>query len=40
MTCDWSRVTNEAYLAKFTLPRVSEEKVRRTVDAVIATIRT
>lgn len=34
VTCDWSRVTNEAYLAKFTLPRVSAEKVRGTVDAV------
>ncbi|BDH58951.1 SRPBCC domain-containing protein [Tsukamurella sp. PLM1] len=37
VTCDWSRVTDEAYLARFTLPRVSAEKVRRTVDAVIAT---
>ncbi|MET9328493.1 SRPBCC domain-containing protein [Tsukamurella sp. NPDC003166] len=40
VTCDWSRVTDEAYLARFTLPRVSAEKVRRTVDAVIATTRT
>ncbi len=36
VTCDWSRVTDEAYLARFTLPRVSAEKVRATVDAVIA----
>ncbi|TWS23415.1 hypothetical protein FK268_14085 [Tsukamurella sputi] len=36
VTCDWSRVTNEAYLARFTLPRVSVEKVRATVDSVIA----
>ena len=40
VTCDWSRVTDEAYLARFTLPRVSAEKVRRTVDAVIAATRT
>lgn len=39
VTCDWSRVTDEAYLARFTLPRVSAEKVRATVDAVIATTR-
>ncbi|KXP07201.1 SRPBCC domain-containing protein [Tsukamurella tyrosinosolvens] len=39
VTCDWSRVTNEAYLARFTLPRVSVEKVRATVDAVIAATR-
>ncbi|CAM3618100.1 SRPBCC domain-containing protein [Tsukamurella ocularis] len=39
VTCDWSRVTNEAYLARFTLPRVSAEKVRATVDAVIAATR-
>lgn len=34
VTCDWSRVTNEAYLARFTLPRVSAEKVRATVEAI------
>ncbi len=39
VTCDWSRVTDEAYLARFTLPRVSADKVRATVDAVIATTR-
>ncbi|MBS4101177.1 SRPBCC domain-containing protein [Tsukamurella paurometabola] len=39
VTCDWSRVTNEAYLARFTLPRVSADEVRATVDAVIATTR-
>ncbi|CAM3414520.1 hypothetical protein [Tsukamurella hominis] len=39
VTCDWSRVTNEAYLARFTLPRVSADKVRATVDAVIASTR-
>ncbi|WP_019202370.1 hypothetical protein [Tsukamurella sp. 1534] len=36
VTCDWSRVTDEAYLAKFTLPRVSAEKVRGTVGAMVA----
>ncbi|MCS3778490.1 hypothetical protein [Tsukamurella ocularis] len=36
VTCDWSRVTNAAYLAQFTLPRVSADKVRATVDTVIA----
>ncbi|WP_343930037.1 SRPBCC domain-containing protein [Tsukamurella strandjordii] len=36
VTCDWSRVTSEAYLARFTLPRVSAEKVRATVDAMTA----
>lgn len=34
VTCDWSRVTDEAYLARFTLPRVSAEKMRATVDAI------
>lgn len=34
VTCDWSRVTDEAYLARFTLPRVSADAVRATVVAV------
>ncbi|BDD83937.1 hypothetical protein TPB0596_37000 [Tsukamurella pulmonis] len=38
VTCDWSRVTDEAYLARFTLPRVSAEKVRATVDALLELI--
>jgi hypothetical protein len=39
VTCDWSQVTNEAYLARFTLPRVSAEKVRATVAAMSALAR-
>ncbi|KAA0024431.1 hypothetical protein [Antrihabitans cavernicola] len=32
--CDWSQVTNERYLATFTLPRVSAEKMRASIEKV------
>ena len=34
-TCDWSRVTDEKYLATRKLPRVSEHQMRRSIATLI-----
>lgn len=34
-TCDWSRVTDEKYLATYTLPRISAEEMRESVKRLI-----
>jgi len=34
-TCDWSRVTDERYLATRALPRVSEHQMRRSIATLI-----
>lgn len=34
-TCDWSRVTDERYLATYTLPRVSADDMRATIKRLI-----
>lgn len=34
-TCDWSRVTDEAYLARHRLPRVTAEEMRLSVRRLI-----
>jgi hypothetical protein len=34
-TCDWSRVTDEAYLESRPLPRVSEAQMRVTIERLV-----
>lgn len=34
-TCDWSRVTDEKYLATYTLPRISAEEMRMSIKRLI-----
>jgi len=34
-TCDWSQVTDERYLATFTLPRISADEMRLSIKRLI-----
>lgn len=34
-TCDWSAVTSAEYLARRSLPRVSPEKMRETIERIV-----
>lgn len=34
-TCDWSRITDEAYLAKHSLPRITAEEMRLSIRRLI-----
>lgn len=34
-TCDWSRVTDERYLATYTLPRITADEMRASVKRLI-----
>lgn len=37
-TCDWSRVTDEHYLATRPLPRVNDRQMRATIDRLVAAV--
>lgn len=38
-TCDWSTVTDAEYLARRSLPRVSADKMRATIEQMVSLIR-